>query len=115
LHREKRLVRKDGTVRWRSGYLEVRAELVGETVELRFDPNDEAARVRVFVDDKPFCDAVPLDLKANAHRVRHRPRGVAAPLVEKSGLNPLQLIADEHYRRTGNAVHRPRDDDEENE
>ena len=49
LHREWRTVRKDGTVRWQGGYLEVRPELVGQQIELRFDPTDDtapAARVR---------------------------------------------------------------------
>lgn len=115
LHRIKRHVRKDGTVRWNGSYLEVRAELVGENVELRFDPVDDAVRPRVFVDGKFFCDTVPLDLKANAHRVRHRPSGAAAPLVPKSGLNPLQLIAEEHYRRTGNAANPQICDDEDEE
>ena len=36
LHRERRVVRKDGTVRFRGGFLEVRPELVGREVELRF-------------------------------------------------------------------------------
>ena len=40
LHRKRRKVRKDGTVRWQGGYLEVRADLTGDVVELRFDPND---------------------------------------------------------------------------
>src|SRR5205085_9608178 len=38
LHRERRVVRKDGTVRFRGGYWEVRSELVAQEVELRFDP-----------------------------------------------------------------------------
>src|SRR5262249_33537738 len=41
LHREPRKVRKDGTVRFQGRLLEVRAELTGREVELRFDPTDE--------------------------------------------------------------------------
>jgi hypothetical protein len=41
------VVRKDATMRFRGGYLEVRFDLDGE-VELRFDPKDDAASRRVF-------------------------------------------------------------------
>ena len=59
LHREPRKVRNDGTVRFRGAYLEVRPELVGKTVELRYDPTHEAARPQVFFKDRFFCDTVP--------------------------------------------------------
>ena len=38
LHRETRLVHKDGCVRFQGGFYEVPGDLVGERVELRFDP-----------------------------------------------------------------------------
>jgi transposase InsO family protein len=100
LHRASRKVRKDGTVRWRGGYLEVRAELSGEHVELRFDPTDDTALPRVFIDDKFFCDTVPLDRLANMHRQRRRVAGDPDPRASATGLDPLALIEDEHYRRT---------------
>ena len=100
LHRDTRKVRNDGTVRWRGGYLEVRAELTGKHVELRFAPGDDSALPRVFVDNKFFCDTVPLDRLANMHRRRRRVAGEAEPLVTPSGLDPLGLTEDEHYRRT---------------
>jgi len=100
LHRDKRKVRKDGTVRWRGGYLEVRAELTGDTVELRFDPSDDSALPRVFKDGTFVCDTVPLDRLANMHRHRRRVAGEPEPLVKPTGLDPLALIEDEHYRRT---------------
>ena len=99
LHRERRFVRKDGTVRFGGGFLEVRPELVGREVELRFDPKDEGARPRVFVDDRFVCDTVPLDRIKNASRRRRRLRGEPAPDVEPSGLDPLALIEAEHYER----------------
>jgi len=99
LHRERRVVRKDGTVRFRGGLLEVRPELVGREVELRFDPRDEASRPRVFVEDRFVCDTVPLDRLRNASRRRRRLRGEAAPAAEASGLDPLALIEAEHYER----------------
>ena len=99
LHRERRFVRKDGTVRFRGGFLEVRAELVGREVELRFDPRDATARPRVFVENRFVCDTVPLDRVRNASRRRRRLRGDAPPTADPSGLDPLALIEAEHYER----------------
>lgn len=117
LHREERYVRKDGTVRWRGGFLEVRPELVGQKVELRFDPSDEAARPRVFVDGNFYCDTVPLDRLKNMSRRRRRSTGEPAPDAVPSGVDPLKLIEEEHYRRTRPAAigdeARDESDDEE--
>ena len=97
LHRERRKVRKDGTVRWQGGLLEVRPELVGEKVELRFDPSEESLP-RVFVKDRFFCDTVRLDRLANASRPRRRIQR-PIPQLGPSGLDPLGLIEAEHYQR----------------
>jgi transposase InsO family protein len=99
LHRERRVVRKDGTVRFRGGFLEVRPELVGRAVELRFDPRDEPARPRVFVDQRFVCDTVPLDRLRNASRRRRRLGGDGPPAAEPSGLDPLALLEAEQYAR----------------
>jgi transposase InsO family protein len=99
LHRERRFVRKDGTVRFRGRLLEVRPELVGRTVELRFDPRDDKALPRVFVDNKFVCDTVPLDRLRNNRRRRRRLSGQAPPDTPPSGLDPLALIEAEHYQR----------------
>jgi putative transposase len=99
LHRERRVVRKDGTVRFRGGFLEVRPEVVGREVELRFDPRDDTVRPRVFLEDRFVCDTVPLDRLRNAARRRRRLRGPAAPDADPSGLAPLALIEAEHYQR----------------
>jgi putative transposase len=112
LHRERRVVRKDGTVRFGGSYLEVRSELTGREVELRFDPKDETARPRVFVDDRFVCDTVPLDRIRNASRHRRRLRGDAAPDAEPSGLDPLALIEAEHYERVRPVV-KPKTDKED--
>jgi len=114
LHRAKRKVRKDGTVRWNGGHLEVRPELVGDVVELRFAPHDPGARPRVFVDDKFFCDTVPLDRKKNMHRKRRRMTGAPAPQFTPTGLDALGLIEDEHYRRA-HFERRPLNDDDNDE
>jgi putative transposase len=113
LHREDRTVRKDGTVRWRGGLLEVRAGLEGERLELRFDPADETALPRVFIDRAFVCDTVPLDRLKNMTRHRRRIAGDPAPFAEPSGLDPLALIEDEHYRRTRPAGAGTADDDDE--
>jgi transposase InsO family protein len=99
LHRERRVVRKDGTVRFGGGFLEVRCELVGREVELRFDPRDPTSRPRVFVGDHFVCDTVPLDRIRNTTRHRRRRPSAAAPAAEPSGLDPLALIDAEHYAR----------------
>jgi hypothetical protein len=116
LHRDERLVRKDGTVRWHGGFLEVRPELCGKRVELRFDPMDETALPRVFIDGRFDCDTVPLDRLKNMTRHRRRLTGEPAPDAIPSGLDPLALIEDEHYRRTrlaGDGSHDDNEDDEE--
>jgi Mu transposase, C-terminal len=81
LHRQKRTVRKDGTVRFRGGLLEVRYDLSGDEVELRFDPADEDALPRVFQEGRFVCDTVRLDRFRNAPHGRrardlagHHPR-----------------------------------------
>jgi transposase InsO family protein len=99
LHRERRFVRKDGTVRFGGALLEVRPELCGQTVELRFDPAEPDARPRVFVEGRFFCDTVPLDRHRNTVRERRRNLGAPEPQVEPTGLDPLALIQREHYRR----------------
>lgn len=100
LHRAKRKVRKDGTIRWNGRLLEVHWSLQGnKSIELRFDPSDDEARPRVFVDGKFFCDTVELDRVGNASRPRHHPRGEPGPNVEPTGLDPLRQLHDEHYRR----------------
>jgi len=100
LHRARRKVRKDGTVRWAGGLFEVRSELVGKKVELRYDPADKEALPRVFVDGHFACDTVPLDRHKNATRRRRRDLGEPDPAVEPTGLDPLALIQQEHYERT---------------
>lgn len=96
LHRERRKVRKDGTVRFAGTLLEVRAELTGQSVELRFDPNEPSKLPRVFVDNKFYCDTVVLDRVANATRKRRRNLGAPDPTVKPTGLDPLALIQAEH-------------------
>jgi transposase InsO family protein len=115
LHREERVVRKDGTVRFCGRLLEVRADLGKKRVELRFDPADDSALPRVFIDGQFACDTVPLDRLKNMTRKRKRFTGEPAPLATPSGIDPLALIEDEHYRRTRLAGAAMQDDDEDEE
>jgi len=100
LHRSTRTVRKDGTLRWQGGWLEVRPELSGKKVELRFDPRGEGARPMVFREGHFYCDTVRLDRIANAHRARRRITGEPAPQVEPTGLDPLAQMVEEHAQAT---------------
>jgi len=114
LHREKRKVRKDGTVRFAGGLLEVRPDLTGQKVELRFDPVRSDVLPRVFVKNVFVCDTVPLDRLANAHRARRRDDG--APVApQPSGLNPLALMQLEHqlYTRPLSGALTPEDVDDD--
>jgi len=102
LHRQTRKVRKDGTVRFAGRFLEVRSELVGHKVELRFDPERPEQLPQVYVDGKHFCDTVELDVIRNSSRRRRR----IADAVETegkrpaTGLDPLAQIQAEHDRRS---------------
>jgi len=111
LHRARRTVRKDGTVRWSGKYLEVRAELTGQKVELRFDPADPAALPRVYVEGRFACDTVLLDRHRNATRPRRRNLGAPDPTVKPTGLAPLEQITREHYQRTQAPPHKGRQGD----
>ncbi|MFQ5515898.1 MAG: DDE-type integrase/transposase/recombinase [Myxococcota bacterium] len=110
LHRERRVVRRDGTVRFRGNFLEVRSSLVGREVELRFDPFERDPRVRVYSDGAFVSDAVMLDPEANAYKKRHRPSGGSPATTEKTGLDPLGLMQDEQISRA-----RPPQDDSEDQ
>jgi putative transposase len=100
LHRDRRKVRKDATIRWNGRLLEVRPELVHKTVELRYDPSQPSARPRVFVDGRFVCDTVELNRYRNATRRRRRDLGEPDPKASPTGIDPLQQIQDQHYERT---------------
>ena len=95
-------------MRYAGKLLEVRAELTGKWVELRYDPADPEALPGVFLDGSFVCDTVPLDRYQNARRRRRCNLGEPDPKAEPTGLDPLDLIQREHYQRT-----RRRDDEEE--
>jgi len=119
LHRAKRKVRKDATVRFQGRYYEVPPELAGKQVELRFDPRDPHARPpTVFLDGRFVSDTVPLDRLKNSVRKRRRHLGNPDPNSAPSGLDPLSLIEDQHYHRTrspGNTATDPTHDDHQHD
>jgi len=114
LHRDKRTVRADGTVRWQGEYLEVRPELSGKAIELRFDPRDESVRPKVFREGRFYCDTTLLDRVANASRPRRRVAGEPAPDIEPTGIDPLAQLVEEHARATS-LLHLSHEDDNESE
>ena len=101
VHRVVRQVRKDGTVRFGGRLLEVRGELAGRKVELRFDAEQREPLPKVFVDGKWVCDTVKLDVIRNSSRRRRRitvdPDN--DPERPATRLDPLRLIQAEHDRR----------------
>ncbi len=97
LRRAYRTVRKDGTVRFKGGLLEVPGELVGDRVELRFDPGDPDKSPMVYLDGAFHSDTRPLDRIKNADAHRRVLPAEPAPDYEPTGLNPLALMAREHY------------------
>ena len=110
LHREYRVVRRDGTVRFRGDFFEVKSSLIGRKVELRFDPFEPKAEPRVFVDGKFVCDTVKLDPEANAYKQRHRPSSERGHSPETTGIDPLRLMQDEQIHKNKAET---RHDDEE--
>lgn len=100
LHREERTVRKDGTVQFEGKLLEVRTELCGEKVELRFDPHDATKLPQVFVKNRFYCDTVELDRIANMYRKRRPIPKTPMPKHAPLEMDPLGLMENEFYRRT---------------
>lgn len=99
-HRAVRKVRKDSTVRFRGRWLEVRSELIGQRIQLRYDPTEPDALPRVFVHDRFHSDTVLLDRVRNSTRQRPTASGQPDPNFKPTGLDPLEQFRAEHYDRT---------------
>lgn len=97
LHRAVRKVRNDGAVRYEGKFLEVRPELVGQKVELRFDPSEPNQLPKVYVHDRFVCDTVVQDRLANNGKPRRRIR-LPIPTLEPTGIDPIGLMEAEHYQ-----------------
>ncbi len=117
LHRAPRKVRRDSTVRFQGRRLEVRSELCGHKVELRFDPERCDKLPAVYVEGQFYCDTVELDVVRNSRRRRRRlspskAQSQPAPATT-TDLDPLRLIQAEHDRRRRPPGQRNNDDDQE--
>ena len=110
LHRETRLVHKDGCVRFQGGFYEVPGDLVGERVELRFDPRRPDDSPLVFHRGVYRDVAIPLDRLANASGER-RTLPAAEPVPEDMDIDALGLIEDEFYRTVYGATRAQEDID----
>lgn len=84
LFEAKRKVRKDRLVSLDGQLYEVDANLVDQTVTLRFEPLREARRgVEVWVDGRRVQIAKPVDTHANCFVQRERPRGLSLAQLSK--------------------------------
>ena len=105
LHRALRLVRKDGCVSLDGVFYEVPGDLVGERVELRFDPRRPDDLPLVFHRGAYRDVATVLDRLANAN-ARRRPLPAGEPLPEDMDIDAVGLLADEYYRTIHGAPNR---------
>ncbi|TMQ74882.1 Mobile element protein [Candidatus Accumulibacter phosphatis] len=100
LHRVRRLVRKDGTVSYQAGHLDVPFELAGKNVRLLVDPHAETV-VGVENDaGESIGQATPLDALANRDRRRHKPDPVVAVPVRSPNAGP-NLVEQVHAQDYG--------------
>lgn len=105
LHRALRLVRKDGCVSLDGVFYEVPGDLVGERVELRFDPRQPDDLPLVFHRGAYRDVATVLDRLANAN-ARRRPLPAGEPVPEDMDIDAIGLLADEYYRTIHGAPNR---------
>jgi len=84
-HRERRTVRKDGTIGFHSNYYEVDYTLVGQQVFIVFDPHTEKVLyVESLKDNRCLGPATPVDRIANNHRKRVRTTSENNPVNSKT-------------------------------
>jgi putative transposase len=94
--------RKTATVSLYSNTYQVDAALIGRRVELVFDPFD-MADISVRYQGKDFGKAVVHTLSRHSHP-KARPETSQAPALAPTGIDYLNLIADQHHTRTGSAI-----------
>lgn len=111
LHRALRLVRKDGCVRFGGAFYEVPGDLVGERVELRFDPRRPDDLPLVFHHGAYRDVARPLDRVANASAGR-RALPAGEPVPEGMDIDAIDLLEREYYRTIHGAPARDDDDND---
>ncbi len=96
-HREKRLVRKDGTVAYLGQRFEVPFELTGQSVMLVVDPHQGQVLGVEDAEGNTLGQATPLDALANLHRRRHKPEPASAPETPRQGPNLVETAHDQYY------------------
>ncbi len=96
-HREKRFVRKDGTISYQGQRFEVPYALSGKTIRLVVDPHTETVKGVEDDEGRSLGLATPLDLAANSARKRRKPAADPAP-TPASGPNLVELAHQRHYR-----------------
>jgi putative transposase len=89
LHRWDRLVRRDSTFRMRRQFYEAPAHLVGQKIEVRFDPFD-LSQVEIYFQGQRHGLARPVDPVLNAQLPSSKPAPAAAP--EPTGINFVELL-----------------------
>ena len=103
LHRATRKVQNDSTISFGGHKLQVRGELIGRKVELRFspqtafDPDDRSTYPKVWVDGQAYCDTVLVDPVQNSDGQRRKL--VTKPDEDvQTTIDPLEQLLDEHAR-----------------
>ena len=109
LHRVHRLVRKDGCVSLDGVFYEVPSDLVGQRVELRFDPRCQDDRPLVFDRGKYRDVARKLNRFANASGHR-RPLQSPTTGGDTLDIDALTLMTDEYYRTLHGRLSQPKPD-----
>jgi len=92
-YRLDRLVRRDCTFQLQQRLYEAPPHLVGQTVEVRFDPLDPL-EVEVHFQGQLQATARPVDPVINAQRPSPKPW--AAPKPEPTGINFVELLQSKH-------------------
>jgi putative transposase len=88
-HRLDRLVRRDSTFLLHHRFYEAPAHLVGQTVEVRFDPLDRAD-VEIYAQGQLQDRARPVDPVVNAQLPSPQPPPAVAP--QPTGINFVELL-----------------------
>lgn len=95
-----RRVTKTATVSLLSNRYEVPAELVGRSVELRFDPED-LSRADVYLDGELAGQAIPFVIGRHVHPAV--PQAAPEPPPDEPGVDYLGLVAAAHAEALGEA------------
>ncbi|PFP15352.1 integrase [Bacillus sp. AFS073361] len=90
---DERKVDKTGCISFQGNKYEVDSQLVGESITIRFDPND-LEKLEVWLDGKQFENAIPLNLSRPKHEKAASEESIHTN--EESGLNFLELSAPSH-------------------